>query len=157
MTYNEVIIKKLNTRRIYVNTGYTSLCWEFNGCKNEKGYGIARFYKGGRSELVHRAYYLAYRKISNSSLFVLHKCNNPACFNPEHLYLGTNQDNMNDAVRNGTHYQTIKRFCPKGHPYDSSNTIIRKDKYGRSGRWCKICKKLRAQQDSANSVKNHSK
>lgn len=66
-------------------------CWHFLGSKDRRGYGRI----GGR-----RACRVAYESfvgpLDNRS--VLHRCDNPPCINPDHLYLGTSQDNMNDMV-----------------------------------------------------------
>jgi hypothetical protein len=51
--------------------------------------------------LAHRlAFLMHYGNIPNS-MHVLHRCDNPPCINPQHLFLGTNQDNMDDMVRKG--------------------------------------------------------
>lgn len=52
----------------------------------------------GKSELVHR---MAYQELVGelpSHMFVCPKCDNPSCLNPDHLFIGTNQDNINDKV-----------------------------------------------------------
>jgi len=72
-------------------------CWEWRGHTNNKGYGcITINYKHW---YVHRvAYEETYGTIPNK-LFVLHKCDNPKCCNPEHLFLGTQKDNMKDMTQ----------------------------------------------------------
>lgn len=51
----------------------------------------------------HIAWYLANGKWPDEGLKVLHHCDNPTCVNPDHLYLGTQSDNMKDCVRRGRH------------------------------------------------------
>lgn len=73
--------------------------------KNGRGYGTVTPEPGAKQKYVHRlAYEDAYGPIPEG-LGVLHKCNNPACFNPEHLYAGTHQQNMHDTARSGVRWK----------------------------------------------------
>lgn len=54
-----------------------------------------------RSESAHRASYKAYKGDIPDGLFVCHKCDNPKCINPDHLFLGTRQDNVDDREAKG--------------------------------------------------------
>jgi len=74
-------------------------CWEWTGPLNAKGYGSFSF-PGHTCRASRMAWILTYGNISKN-ICVLHKCDNPACCNPAHLYLGTNQDNVDDKVRKG--------------------------------------------------------
>jgi hypothetical protein len=72
-------------------------CWEWSKRTHEKGYGV--FHLKGKLEQAHRAAWIIINGPIPEGLYVLHKCNNRKCVNPDHLYLGTHQDNMNDMVR----------------------------------------------------------
>ena len=80
-------------------------CWEFQGAGSRNGgYGClvvgSRTDGTRRTEKAHRiAWTLTYG--DPGDLFVLHTCDNPPCCNLEHLFLGTNQDNMLDMYRKG--------------------------------------------------------
>lgn len=87
-------------------------CWEWTGGKNRSGYG--NFSCSGKT---YRANRLAYELATNTDpgeLFVLHSCDNRACCNPNHLWLGTNSDNMLDMYRKGR--ANFSRRTGDGHP-----------------------------------------
>ena len=75
-------------------------CWEFNGGKNNLGYGMIRDDKKMRT--AHRVSYEEHTntKIPNH-LVVMHSCDNPSCCNPQHLSLGTRSDNTQDMMKKG--------------------------------------------------------
>ena len=75
-----------------------SECWSWASAFGSKGYGI--FWVGGtrRNDMAHRvAYELTHTKIPEG-LLVRHSCDNPSCVNPNHLLLGTQKDNVRDAL-----------------------------------------------------------
>ena len=81
-------------------------CWEWTA--STKGNGIKHLYgqfyiKGYKMVRAHRVAWIIKNGKATENLLVLHKCNNPLCCNPAHLYLGTASDNSRDAVRAGTH------------------------------------------------------
>lgn len=75
-------------------------CWCWTKDKNNRGYGQTTFRKktGQRS---HRISWLVWKGEIPEGLLVLHKCDNPSCINPDHLFLGTHEDNMIDMKVKG--------------------------------------------------------
>ena len=115
-------------------------CWLWKGSTSEKGYGRARY--EGKLYGVHRLSAYLYLKLDlkDKSKQALHSinCPNKNCWNPLHLYVGTNQQNQWDSIMLGTH-KTVRRdwtHCSHGHPLDGDNLYIAAD--GR--RRCKICR-----------------
>jgi hypothetical protein len=75
-------------------------CWPWLGAANTNGYGILEI-GGGRRTTAHRvARMLAMGEIPEG-LFVCHRCDNPGCMRPDHLFLGTPGDNMRDKAAKG--------------------------------------------------------
>ena len=75
-------------------------CWLWLGTCRGDGYGLTKT-EDRKTIGSHRmAYLLTYGEIPDG-LLVLHKCDNPPCVNPEHLFLGTHQDNRDDMLKKG--------------------------------------------------------
>jgi hypothetical protein len=68
-------------------------CWLWNGALNKDGYGVF----GIKAEGAHRASYKMYKGEIPKGILVCHKCDIPRCVNPDHLFLGTQLDNIRDA------------------------------------------------------------
>lgn len=74
-------------------------CWEYSAAVTHNGYG--RIKHNGKTIRAHRASWLVHFGPIPDGLNVLHKCDNPPCINPDHLFLGTTQENMDDKVAKG--------------------------------------------------------
>jgi hypothetical protein len=122
-------------------------CWEWTGPLSEWGYGQIAY--NGTVYLLHRFAASLWLGIDlDSDVLVLHSCDNPPCFNPAHLYPGTDADNSRDCTDKGRQFHQRKTHCANGHPYSPENTSI-KISIGKTGvgreRRCKTCHRLQAQ------------
>lgn len=80
----------------------TAECWLWRGIINpQTGYGQTHRLLGGSA---HRASWRIHRGEIPKGLCVLHRCDNPPCVNPDHLFLGTMRDNTQDAIAKGRHH-----------------------------------------------------
>ncbi len=80
-----------------VNVGGPDDCWEWTAWKNNKGYGQISYQ--GKLQLAHRFSWKLANEDPPGEMCVLHRCDNPLCVNPNHLFLGTQKDNMQDKKR----------------------------------------------------------
>jgi hypothetical protein len=83
--------------KIKIRTGDD--CWEWQGAKLKAGYGQTRV--GTKNMLVHRVVYEHTVGPIPDGMVVMHTCDNPSCCNPNHLRLGTQQDNVDDRIAKG--------------------------------------------------------
>lgn len=86
-------------RRFWSRVDKTGLCWIWRGAKFNHGYG--KVVRGGKFRLAHRVAYELERGPIPDGLFACHRCDVRICVNPEHMFLGTPQDNMTDMVKKG--------------------------------------------------------
>ena len=74
-------------------------CWLWRGCIQNKGYGHVQIDKV--RYLPHRLFYAHHKGPIHPNLQACHRCDNPRCVNPHHIFLGTSQDNMTDMASKG--------------------------------------------------------
>src|SRR5690349_13982377 len=95
-------------------TKLSTPCIEWDGTRHVKGYGQITI--RGRTVRAHR---LAWEKANGpipEGMMVCHKCDNPPCINPEHLFLGTSKDNAQDSIIKGRRWALrIGQCCRRGH------------------------------------------
>lgn len=92
----------------HISRNPVSGCWNWTGDKDRKWYGLYQVpsHIAGKESKVkcraHRLSWVLHHGPIPADLHVLHRCDNTRCVNPDHLKLGTNADNIEDAVRRGS-------------------------------------------------------
>jgi hypothetical protein len=96
----QIIYKQSVDERFWSHVQKSDGCWIWTGCKNKEGYGL--FCEHQKQRKAYRvAYELTYGAIPSGKI-ICHKCNNPPCVRPDHLYAGTHLDNGRDMANAGT-------------------------------------------------------
>jgi len=86
-------------KRLKARTIEKDGCWEWTLHRNHSGYGLTHI--GGKTRYAHRLMWEEVNGKIPEGMYVCHKCDNPSCINPDHLFLGTQLENMQDMVRKG--------------------------------------------------------
>lgn len=86
-------------------------CWEWEGASLPRRYGLFTF-DGERTRVAHKLMLKLWFNGLPHGLLALHACDNPKCVNPNHLWLGTSQENSDDCV------QKNRQYRPKGEQHN---------------------------------------
>lgn len=107
-------------------------CWLWTGSKTKGGYG--RFYLGGKRRVMatHMALLFYRGEVVPKGLYVCHTCDNPSCVNPDHLWMGTLQDNNRDKMAKG------RNVSPSGEQHGTailaeSQVVAIREEYAAGG------------------------
>ncbi len=135
MTTPTPLPERLLASRVVTDRG----CWEKSS--NNRDY-YSRFSYKGRVVGAHRVAYEVFRGPIPEGMCVCHRCNNKRCMNPNHLYLATNKQNIQDACRDGLAKgppaeKREQSHCIHGHPLSGENLQITR----RGRRHCKECQR----------------
>ncbi len=117
-------------------------CFVWLGCMSTSGYGRVR--SDGKTQQAHRVAWQQTNGVIPEGMQVCHKCDTRCCVNPDHLFLGTNGDNIRDMVAKGRNWQSKLTHCRQGHPLSGGNIRM----YGRK-RQCIACNKATKQRSLA--------
>ena len=142
---------RLMERRVITEPG----CWEWQGALTQHGYGRMSW-----RDRIYRTHRLAAHlwlglPLEESTVKVCHHCDNPPCFNPEHLYLGDQKSNVADMVARGRNYPGPQPWshCSKGHALTPETTV------GRVKPRCRECnntgQRRRRERKSVRAIREH--
>src|SRR5216684_1101807 len=106
-------------------------CLLWPGYRNKDGYGVLPDHK-----LVHRAVWAQLHGPIPKGIEILHQCDNPPCFEPEHLFEGTQADNNKDAASKSRSSGQKKTHCKQGHE-------LTLNRWKRPQRYCVVCRRER--------------
>lgn len=134
----------------------TSTCWIWTGYFNSTGYGYMWIKRFKINRLAHRvSWSIANSKPIPKKMYVCHSCDIPSCVNPDHLFLGTPKDNVQDCIRKGR--KDVGNKKGSNHPKSvfKEKDIIKIRKLLMNGnKIAPIAKKYRVSYQAIHSIKN---
>ena len=119
-------------------------CWEWQGCRDPKGYGRIGFFIDRKHKVYVTSRFSLMLKagfIPPPNIVTRHKCDNPPCVNPNHLEWGTIKDNARDASDRGRFHYLRKTVCVRGHDISDNSAVYVHNTGKRAGKrgLCKKC------------------
>lgn len=130
-------------QRFWSRVDTSSDCWLWTGSTFKNGYGKFRTPSvsgvRGRNVSAHRYSAMLHFGMFDQRLQVLHRCDNPGCVRPDHLFLGDRSLNMQDMAAKGRAAGQRKTHCVNGHEFTPENTLLNVGK-----RCCRECRRLQA-------------
>lgn len=147
---NAYTIKDRILKRIEIDSA--SGCWLWTREKDKKGYARLHIWYPDRGiyvpKLAHRLSIKEFKNIDIENKVVCHSCDTPSCVNPDHLFIGSTVDNLNDMRIKGRErgvgfINRNKTHCNKGHSLSGDNLRIEGKKKARRCRECERKRKAK--------------
>lgn len=138
-------LKLKDNGRFWFKVNKTETCWLWTGSTNSRGYGEI-YWKGRKRRATQVSIEIHTGKPFPKGKMACHKCDNPPCVRPDHLWAGTMSENIIDSYTKGRSnnkrkyvgHNSSKSSCKRGHEFTTENTIITSQ--GR--RSCRICQRV---------------
>lgn len=135
-----------------VNRQGPAECWPWIGAARPAGYGV--FWARGRFLSAHLVAWQLARSLDPApmpkGIEACHRCDNPRCVNPSHIFVGTKSDNMRDMISKGRHAAAKGRDFVPGHCIVCGHR--RSDDIGRKVKRCRSCNNAR---NAARKIREH--
>lgn len=114
----EKVIRRFNKKWMPISD---ISCWIWIAAEDSNG--CARLLVDYKNEKASRVSWQIHKGQIPDGLHVLHKCDNRLCVNPDHLFLGTHDDNMRDMTAKGRHFLKKRTHCKNGHLLEGYNLL----------------------------------